>query len=291
MFTGSITALITPFKDGALDEDAFCALVEWQISQGVHGLVPVGTTGESPTLTHAEHERVIDLCLEVVAGRVPVIAGAGSNATAEAVSLANHARQAGAQAALLVTPYYNKPSQDGLYAHYKTVAQAVDIPIIVYTVPGRTNVDVEVATMARLAADCPNIIGIKDATADLTRPLALRNAIDGDFCLLSGEDATLLAYLANGGHGCISVTANVAPKLCAQMYAAWANGDAATALAITDKLFPLHQALFLEPSPQGVKYAAALIGKSTEEVRLPLVELGGTAKKAIEDAMRFAGLI
>ncbi len=291
MFTGSFTALITPFSGENLDENAFQEFVEWQIGEGTNGLVPVGTTGESPTLSHAEHERVIDLCLEVAAGRVPVIAGAGSNATAEAISLAAHAKTAGADAALLVTPYYNKPNQAGLYAHYKEVADAVDIPIIVYIVPSRTNVDVSVETMARLAADCPNIVGVKDATAELTRPLALRRSIGADFNLLSGEDATIVSFLANGGHGCISVTSNVAPRLCADLHAAWSVGDAAGAAAINDKLFPLHEALFLEPSPQGVKYAASLLGKSAPNVRLPLVELTPSAKAEIEQAMRFADLI
>ncbi|MCZ6763517.1 MAG: 4-hydroxy-tetrahydrodipicolinate synthase [Alphaproteobacteria bacterium] len=291
MFTGSFTALITPFNDGQLDETEFQNFVEWQISEGTQGLVPVGTTGESPTLSHGEHERVIDLCLEVARGRVPVIAGAGSNATAEAISLASHAKRAGADAVLSVTPYYNKPNQAGLYAHYKAIADAVDIPIIIYVVPPRTNVDVTVETMARLAADCPNIVGMKDATADLTRPLALRNAIGDPFCLMSGEDATIISFLANGGDGCISVTSNVAPRLCADMHAAWAADDRRGAAAINEKLFPLHHALFLEPSPQGVKYAALLLGKGRGEVRLPLVELGNQAKKAVEEAMQFAGLI
>lgn len=291
MFTGSYTALITPFLGSAVDEATFQDFVEWQIGEGTNGLVPVGTTGESPTLSHAEHKRVIDLCLEVTAGRVPVIAGAGSNATAEAISLAAHAKTAGADAALLVTPYYNKPNQAGLYAHYKAVADAVDIPIIIYIVPSRTNVDVSVETMTRLAADCPNIVGVKDATAELTRPLALRHAIEGEFDLLSGEDATIISFLANGGHGCISVTSNIAPRLCADMHAAWAAGDKDRAAEINDKLFPLHEALFLEPSPQGVKYAASLLGKSSPDVRLPLVELTDGAKSAIEAAMRFAGLI
>ena len=291
MFTGSFTALITPFSDGGIDETSFQDFVEWQIGEGTQGLVPVGTTGESPTLSHAEHERVVDLCIEVAAGRVPVIAGAGSNATAEAISLTRHAKQAGADAALLVTPYYNRPNQAGLYAHYKAVADAVDQPIIVYVVPGRTNVDVAVETLARLAADCPNIVGIKDATADLTRPLAVRHAIGSEFCQMSGEDATIVSYLANGGHGCISVTSNVAPALCAELHAAWASGDPARAAAINDKLYPLHRALFLEPSPQGVKYAASLIGKAKPDARLPLVELSDAAKQAVGDAMKFAGLV
>lgn len=291
MFSGSIPALLTPFRDGNVDEAGFQAFVEWQISEGSHGLVPVGTTGESPTLSHAEHMRVVDLCIEAAAGRVPVIAGAGSNSTAEAVELAQHAQQAGADAVLVVTPYYNKPSQDGLFAHYQEVARSVDLPIIVYNVPPRTAVDISVETIARLHAACPNIMGVKDATADLSRPLSMRHAVGREFCQLSGEDATALPFLACGGVGCISVTANVAPALCAQVQNAWRDGDVATATELTDRLLPLHKALFLEPSPQPVKYAAELLGKAPAATRLPLVPVSAETQRAVREAMVFAGLL
>ena len=291
MFSGSIPALLTPFRDGRVDEVGFQTFVEWQISEGSHGLVPVGTTGESPTLSHEEHMRVVDLCIEAAAGRVPVIAGAGSNSTAEAVALVQHAQRAGADAALVVTPYYNKPSQAGLFAHYQEVARSVDLPIIVYNVPPRTAVDISVETIAKLTAACPNIVGVKDATADLSRPLSMRNAVGSEFCQLSGEDATALPFLACGGVGCISVTANVAPAMCAQMQTAWRDGDVATATELTDRLLPLHKALFLEPSPQPVKYAAGLLGKASAEVRLPLVPVTPETEAAVRDAMVFAGLL
>jgi len=291
MFKGSIVALITPFRDGALDEKALQDFVEWQIAEGTDGLVPVGTTGESPTLSHAEHERVVELTVEAAAGRVPVIAGTGSNCTDEAVSLTRHAKAAGADGALVVTPYYNKPSQTGLYAHHKTIADAVDIPIIIYNIPPRSVVDMSVETMARLAADCPNIVGVKDATQDLTRPLATMEAIGDGFCQLSGEDPTALALLASGGHGCISVTANVAPKLCAMMHDAWAAGNVGQAMSVNQRLYPLHKALFLEPSPAPAKYGASLQGKATPDVRLPLVAASPAVQDAVADAMRHAGLI
>ncbi len=292
MFKGSITALLTPFANGGIDEKAYQAFVEWQVQEGSHGLVPCGTTGESPTLSHDEHERVIDLCIEAAAGRVPVIAGTGSNSTAEAISLTQHAEKAGADAALVVTPYYNKPNQAGLYAHYKAVADAVDLPIIVYNVPPRTAVDIAAETLARLARDCSNIIGVKDATADLGRPLEMRRLLQGnDFCQLSGEDATVVAFLSGGGQGCISVTSNVAPRLCAQMHEAWQRGDTAVAQEINDRLYPLHKALFVEPSPAPVKYAASLLEKCSAAARLPLTEVVDATKTTVRDAMVHAGLL
>jgi 4-hydroxy-tetrahydrodipicolinate synthase len=290
MFKGSITALITPFRAGRVDEAAFQALVEWQIAQGTHALVPCGTTGESPTLSHEEHMRVVEMCVEAAAGRVPVIAGTGSNSTEEALRLTLHARQAGATAALVVTPYYNKPTQEGLFQHYKAIHDACDLPIIIYNIPGRCIVDMSVDTMKRLAA-LPNIVGVKDATADLVRPLRTRVAIGPDFCQLSGEDATVTAFLAQGGHGCISVTSNVAPKLCSDLHVAWQAGDYATAFAIRDQLLPLHDALFCETSPGPVKYAASLIGKSLPDTRLPLVEIAESSKARVRAALEGLGLV
>ena len=291
MFKGSIVALITPFRDGRIDEEAFRALVEWQIEEGTDGLVPVGTTGESPALSHEEHERVIDLCIEVAAGRVPVLAGTGSNCTDEAIALTAHAKAAGAAGALLVAPYYNKPTQRGLYAHYRAIAEAVDIPIVIYNIPGRSVVDISVDTLSQLARDCPNIIGVKDATADLNRPLATRAAIGPEFCQLSGEDGTAFAFLASGGHGCISVTANVAPRLCADMHDAWQVGNVSKAMEINHRLYPLNNALFRETSPAPVKYAASRLSRSTVELRLPLVEVTDETKQAVDAAMREAGLL
>ncbi len=292
MFKGSITALMTPFQaDGSVDEGAFKALVEWQIEEGTHGLVPVGTTGESPTLSHDEHQRVIDLCIDVAGGRVPVIAGTGSNSTAEAISLTRHAKDAGADAALIVTPYYNKPHQGGLYDYYKNIADAVDIPIIVYNVPPRTSVDIAVDTLARLRRECPNIVGVKDATADLARPLATRDACGPDFCQLSGEDATALALLVNGGVGCISVTSNVAPRLCAELHNAWQRGDLQSAQEINHRLYPLSKALFLETSPAPVKYAASLLNRASTTVRSPLVPTSEATQAAVRAAMVHAGLL
>ncbi len=248
-FGGSIPALVTPMQNGSLDEDAFRAFVDWQIREGSSGVVPVGTTGKSPTLSHDEHRRVVELCIETAKGRVPVIAGAGSNNTKEAVDLAVHAEKAGADAVLVVTPYYNKPSQRGLYAHFHAVADAISIPLIIYNIPPRSIVDMSVETMASLYGDCENIVGVKDATANLARVSLQRMAMGPDFIQLSGEDPTALGFMAHGGHGCISVTANVAPKLCAEFQAACLAGDFATALTYQDRLMPLHRALFLEPSP------------------------------------------
>jgi 4-hydroxy-tetrahydrodipicolinate synthase len=291
MFKGSLVALVTPFRDGKVDEAAYRAFVEWQIEEGTHGLVPVGTTGESPTLSHAEHERVVELCIEVADGRVPVIAGAGSNSTEEAIGLARHAKKAGADGALVVTPYYNKPSQDGMYAHFRAIADAVDIPIIVYNIPPRSVVDMSVDTMARLARDCPNIVGVKDATNDLTRPLSTRAAIGENFAMLSGEDATVLSYMVNGGDGCISVTANVAPRLCALMHEAWQRGDTREAMKINERLFPLHQALFVEPNPVPAKFALSLLDRMTMDVRLPLTAANAATQERMRAAMTAVGLI
>lgn len=291
MFKGSLTALITPFRDGKVDEKAFQSLVEWQIDEGTDGLIPVGTTGESPTLSHSEHERVVELCIEAAAGRVPVIAGTGSNSTEECIRLTKHAKFAGADAALIVTPYYNKPNQDGLYAHYKAVAEAVDLPVIIYNIPPRSVIDMSVETMARLAKDFDSMVGVKDATADLTRPLSTRRACGEGFCMLSGEDATVLSFMANGGDGCISVTSNVAPGALAQMHDAWASGNHADAMAINARLFPLHQALFVEPNPVPVKYAASVLGKCTMDVRLPLTPANENTQALVRDAMVSAGLL
>lgn len=290
MFKGSLVALITPFRDGKVDADGFQSFVEWQIAEGTHGLVPVGTTGESPTLSHEEHRRVVELCVEAARGRVPVIAGTGSNSTAEAIELTAHAKAAGADAALVVTPYYNKPTQEGLYQHYKAIHDAVDLPVIIYNIPGRCVVDMTVETMARLA-ELPRIVGVKDATNDLARPLRTRTEIGPDFCQLSGEDATVTGFLAQGGHGCISVTGNVAPRLCATMHEAWQAGDLARMGEIRDHLMPLHQALFCETSPAPVKFAASLLGKARDEVRLPLVPATAGARDRVRAAMRQAGLI
>jgi 4-hydroxy-tetrahydrodipicolinate synthase len=290
MFSGSITALITPFRDGKVDETAFQEFVDWQLDEGSDGVVPTGTTGESPTLSHDEHKRVVALCLEVAKGKVPVIAGTGSNSTAEAIDLTRHASEAGADAALIVTPYYNKPTQEGLYRHYEAIATAVDIPIIIYNIPGRSIVDMSVDTMARLAG-LPNIIGVKDATADLVRPLATRTEIGPDFCQLSGEDATIGAFLGQGGHGCISVTSNVAPRLCAEMHKAWQTRDYDGFAEIRDRLMPLHAALFCESSPGPVKYAASLLGKCTAETRLPLAPIAEASRSRVDAAMRSVGLL
>jgi 4-hydroxy-tetrahydrodipicolinate synthase len=290
MFRGSIVALITPFRNGDFDESAYRALIDWQIDEGTEALVPCGTTGESPTLDHREHKRVVEVCIESAEGRVPVIAGTGSNSTAEAIELTRHAKQAGAAAALVVTPYYNKPTEEGLFRHYKAIVEAVDLPIIIYNIPPRSVIDMSVETMARLAK-LPNIIGVKDATADLTRPIRTRLAVGNDFCQLSGEDGTAVPFLAAGGHGCISVTANVAPALCAEMQGAWRRGDLATVMALQDKLMPLHGALFCESNPGPVKYAASLLGRSSAETRLPLAPLSETSKETVRRAMTAVGLI
>lgn len=290
MFHGSIPALITPFANGGIDEDALQRLVEWHIAEGSHGIVPCGTTGESPTLSMAEDKRVVRLCVEAAAGRVPVIAGTGSNDTAAAIELTRNAKDAGADAALIVTPYYNKPTQEGLYQHYKAIHDAVELPILIYNIPGRSIVDMSVETMARLAK-LPNIVGVKDATNDLQRPLATWLAIGDDFVQLSGEDGTALALRAQGGHGCISVTANVAPRLCARMHDAWDAGDTAEAIAINRRLAPLHAALFAETSPAPAKFAVSLLGHCEEKVRLPMVPVGEATRTLVRDAMVHAGLL
>ncbi len=264
MFHGSMPALITPFANGKVDSDAFIKLVEWQIQEGSDGLVPCGTTGESPTLDHEEHHHIIELCCEVAAGRVPIIAGAGSNSTDEAISLAVHAKKTGADAALVVMPYYNKPTPEGQYQHFKAVHDACELPIIIYNIPGRSIVDMSVATMVRLA-ELPNIIGVKDATGDLARPIVTHNTIGEDFCQLSGEDATALAHLIGGGVGCISVSANVAPRMVADMQRAWRKDDHKTAMDLQFRLMPLHDAMFCESSPSPVKYAAELLGLCSAE--------------------------
>jgi len=290
MFRGSIVALVTPFRDGAFDESAYRALIDWQIAEGTEALVPCGTTGESPTLDHAEHKRVVEVCIAQAAGRVPVIAGTGSNSTAEAIELTRHAKQAGAAAALIVTPYYNKPTQDGLFRHYQAIVDAVDLPVVIYNIPARSVIDMTVDTMARLAK-LPRIVGVKDATADLTRPIRTRLAIGPQFCQLSGEDGTALPFLAAGGHGCISVTANVAPGLCARMQRAWRDGDVATATALQDRLMPLHGALFCETNPAPVKYAASLLGKSAPDCRLPIAPLSEASRETVRKAMAQVGLL
>lgn len=290
MFKGSFPALVTPFKNGAVDHDKLKQLVEWHVEQGSHGLVPVGTTGESPTLSHVEHQQVIETVVAAAAGRIPVIAGAGSNNTAEGIGLMQHAAEVGADAALVVTPYYNKPTQAGLIAHFTALHDCCELPIIIYNIPGRSVVDMVPATMAALAA-LPRIIGVKDATGDLARVSQQRMACGSDFIQLSGEDATALGFNAHGGVGCISVTANVAPKLCAQFQEATLAGDYAGALALQDRLMPLHEAIFLEPGVAGAKYALSKLGLCSEDVRLPLVGLTDPVKSRIDAALAHAGLI
>ena len=289
MFSGSICALVTPFRNGAVDEDAFRNLVNWQIEEGTHGLVPVGTTGESPTLTHEEHKRVVELCIEVADRRVPIIAGAGSNSTAEAVQLAEHAKAAGADAALVVTPYYNKPTQEGLYQHFEAL-DGVGLPIIIYNIPGRSVIDMSVDTMAR-CADLQNIIGVKDATAAVGRATEQKLACGNGFCQLSGEDVTQIGFLAQGGAGCISVTANVAPKLMSEMHSAWQSGDIPDAQRINERLTPLHTDLFCESNPGPAKYGVSLLGICSDELRLPLAPISDEARGKVEKAMRHAGLL
>ncbi|MHA6298884.1 4-hydroxy-tetrahydrodipicolinate synthase [Devosia sp. CAU 1758] len=291
MLRGSITALITPMRDGAVDEKAFASFVEWQIAEGTHGLVPVGTTGESPTVSHEEHRRVVEICIEVANGRVPVIAGAGSNATAEAVALARFAEKTGADAVLSVVPYYNKPNQEGLFHHYSAIASAVGIPIVLYSVPGRTIVDLTVDTIARLRDAHSNIIGVKDATGSMERATMQRNKLGKDFILLSGDDSTALGFNAHGGRGCISVTANVAPRLCSQMQELSLAGDFAGARDINDKLAYLHKDLFMEPNPSPAKYVANRLNLCANEMRLPLVPVSKPTADAMDFAMRHAGLI
>ncbi len=290
MFSGSICALITPFRDGAVDEKAYGEIIDWHIEQGTDGVVPCGTTGESPTLSHAEHMRVTEICIGAVEGRIPVIAGTGSNSTEEAISLTRHAKESGADAALVVTPYYNKPTQEGLYRHFKAINDAVDLPVIIYNIPARSVVDMTIDTMARLAK-LPNIVGVKDATNDVSRATRQRIAIGRDFCQLSGEDGTQIGFLAQGGQGCISVTANVAPKEMAEFHDAWNDGDIDRAQAINDRLMPLHEALFCETSPGPVKYAASLLGKCSPELRLPMCEISAASKQRVEGAMRSAGIL
>lgn len=290
MFKGSIVALITPFRDGRVDEAAYRDLIDWHIAEGTDAIVPCGTTGESSTLDHDEHKRVVELCIAQVAGRVPVIAGTGSNSTAEAIALTRHAKEAGATAALIVTPYYNKPTQEGLFHHYRAIHDAVDLPIIIYNIPPRSVIDMSVETMARLAA-LPRIVGVKDATSDLSRPIRTRLAAGAEFCQLSGEDGTAVPFLAAGGQGCISVTANVAPRLCAEMQQAWRDGEVKKAMVLQDKLTPLTLALFCESNPVPAKYAASLLGKCRPDVRLPLYELSDASKERIRGAMVATGLL
>jgi 4-hydroxy-tetrahydrodipicolinate synthase len=289
-FRGSFTALVTPFKNGSVDEKAFRELVDWQIAEGTKGLVPVGTTGESPTLSHEEHRDVVEWCVEQSRGRVPVVAGAGSNSTREAIDLAQHAEKAGADAVLVVTPYYNKPTQAGLYQHFKAINDAIGIPIIIYNIPPRSVIDMSVETMTRLA-ELKNIAGVKDATANVARVSLQRAAMSEDFNQLSGEDATALGFMAHGGHGCISVTSNVAPRLCAEFQESCLKGDYRNALRLQDKLMPLHTALFIETSPAPAKYALSLIGKCAETVRLPMVPIAEKTREAVRGAMVHAGLI
>jgi 4-hydroxy-tetrahydrodipicolinate synthase len=289
-FRGSFTALVTPFKNGSLDERAFRDFVDWQIAEGTNGLVPVGTTGESPTLSHDEHYEVVEWCVDQAKGRVPVVAGAGSNSTREAIALAQHAEKCGADAVLVVTPYYNKPTQEGLYQHFKAINDAIGIPIIIYNIPPRSVIDMSVDTMKRLF-ELKNIAGVKDATANMARVSQQRAAMGEGFNQLSGEDATALGFNAHGGHGCISVTSNVAPRLCSEFQATCRKGDYARAIQLQDKLMPLHTALFVETSPAPVKYALSLIGKCAETVRLPMVPVSEKTREAVREAMVHAGLI
>jgi 4-hydroxy-tetrahydrodipicolinate synthase len=290
MFEGSLTALVTPFRDDQLDEDALRRMVNRQIDEGTNGLVPVGTTGESPTLSEAEHRRVVDLVVQETAGRVPVIAGAGSNNTIEAVEYTRHAMASGADAVLHVAGYYNRPNQEGLYQHFKAVADASELPVIVYNIPPRAIVDILPSTMARLAK-LPMIAGVKDATGDLNRPILERLQIDQPFAWLSGEDGTAVAYNASGGVGCISVSANIAPRLCADMQQACLQGNFREAMAIQQRLMPLHSALFAEPSPAGAKYACSLLGLCEPDCRLPIVPLSDETRKVIEKAMQDLNLL
>ena len=290
MFTGSIPALVTPFTNGEVDKKALKELVEWHIEQGSSAVVPVGTTGETPTLSHEEHRDVVRICVETAAGRVPVIAGAGSNSTREATSLTQFAQEVGASAALVVTPYYNKPTQRGMIAHFDAIVEATDIPIVIYNIPGRSVVDMTPETMGTLAKH-KNIIGVKDATGDITRVSHQRATCGTDFCQLSGEDASALGFNAHGGVGCISVTANVAPKLCAEFQAATLDGDFTKALALQDRLLPLHTAIFKEPGVAGAKYGLSLLGRCKEDVRRPLTTLLDDTKAQIKAAMEIAGLL
>jgi 4-hydroxy-tetrahydrodipicolinate synthase len=290
MFKGSITALVTPFRNGKVDETAFTRFIDWQIREGTNGLVPVGTTGESPTLDHDEHKRVIELAVIAAKKRVPVIAGTGSNSTDEAVELSEYAEKVGADAVLVVTPYYNKPSQEGLYRHFKAINDAIGIPIVIYNIPGRSIVDMSVATMARLY-ELKNIVGVKDATANLARPSQTRAALGPDFCQLSGEDATALGFMAHGGSGCISVASNVAPRLCAEFQNACLAGDFKKALVLHDRLMPLHDVLFIETNPGPVKYAVSRLGFGAADMRLPMVGISEASRKAIDHVLRGLDLL
>ena len=290
MFFGSIPALITPFYKSEVDYDSFQKIIEWSIEQGSHGFVPCGTTGESPTLSHDEHKEVVEACIKIVDKRVPVIAGTGSNNTIEAIEFTKHAEKLAADAALVVTPYYNKPTQEGLYLHYKKIAEATKLPIIIYNIPGRSIVDMSIETMIELAK-INNIIGVKDATNDLFRPLLTRTKIKKDFCYLSGEDGTALAYLIQGGNGCISVTANIAPKLCSKLHNHWKNKEIDKALQINLKLAKIHHALFIESSPGPVKYAAELLNLCSAETRLPIAPIKNSTKLIIKKCMSEANLI
>ena len=290
LFHSSYTALLTPFKDDKVDFDSYRKLIDFQIENGTHGLVPVGTTGESPTLSHDEHKKLVEVCIEQSNGRVPVIAGAGSNSTSEAVDFVKHGCDAGADGLLVVTPYYNKPTQSGLIAHYKELIKNSSKPIIIYDIPGRSVIQMTDNTMAELAKS-DIIVGVKDATADLARPTRLQNTIGDDFIQLSGEDGTALAYLAAGGHGCISVTANIAPNLLSRMHNAWRQGDISTAQDINKKIMPLHDALFCETSPGPLKYAASLLGICSSEARLPIVEIEEKSKESVKNALIKTGLI
>jgi 4-hydroxy-tetrahydrodipicolinate synthase len=292
MFRGSFTALITPFRNGRVDEEAFQRLVEWQIAEGTHGLVPVGTTGESPTLSHEEHKLVVELCVKTANKRVPVIAGAGSNSTEEAIDFTRHAKKVGADAVLHSTGYYNKPTQEGLFRHFEAINNAVDIPIFIYNVPVRTIVDIQVATLARCRRDLKNVVGVKDATANVARVTQQRLQCGEDFVQLSGEDGTALGFMAHGGSGCISVTSNVAPRLCADFQNACLKGDDKAALALHDRLMPLHDALFVETNPGPVKYAAWRLGViGSPEARLPLAPVSEATKKAVDAALSQVGLL
>jgi len=290
MFKGSFVALITPFKDGKVDETAFRSFIEWQITEGSDGLVPCGTTGESPTLSHEEHQKVTKICIEVTDGRIPVIAGAGSNSTEEAISLAQHAKTAGADAVLVVTPYYNKPTQAGLFAHYKAINDNAKIPIIIYNIPGRSVIDMNVETMADLSK-LDYIVGVKDATAQLDRPILTTLACGKDFCQLTGEDGTAIPHLAAGGHGCISVTGNILPRQCSEMQKAWAEGNIKKAMELQELLMPVHAAMFCETSPGPVKYAAELLGLFSSEARLPITEIADDSKVTVKEALKHVGVI
>jgi 4-hydroxy-tetrahydrodipicolinate synthase len=288
-FSGSFVALVTPFRNGRVDEAKLRELVEMHVTHGTDGIIPCGTTGESPTLSHDEHKRVVEVVIESARKRVHVIAGTGSNSTAEAIHLTRHAKEAGAAAALVVMPYYNKPTPEGQYRHFKAIHDAVDLPIIIYNIPGRSVVDMSVETMARLA-NLPNIVGVKDATNDLARPVRTKLAIQKQFCMLSGEDATVMAFLAQSGDGCISVSANVAPRMLSEMHGAWRKGDVKAAMAINERLTPLHEAMFCESSPGPVKYAASLLGHCQADLRLPLCEIADASKQKVQRALASAGL-